>query len=634
MSEAARSPWEAVLRIVAAAAPQPWYPRLHAEKTGVSLDSINYLLEHLWLDGLLEKGGTTPETGGGVRLSPLGESVLRDPDALRRLRAGEPLKPNDRGGIVRAVLRQRHQPVITRLLLWTNILWFGYGLYLAQSRHNAARAFLNGARAANLAWHQTGSVSPDDLIHGDWWRLLSCCFVHFGLLHLACNMYGVYAIGRGVEQMWNRWRYLAIYLLSGFSGSCLALAYGPGTMDGTPPHFEMTQLAGASGALCGLLGAELVWLLLNGRFLPRRVVRRWWWGMGLNLLLLIGFSAMANVSALGHFGGMAVGAAAALLLSVQRFGPAGWRWLTLLPLAAIPWLGVEMIQRQRVVNLLWQHAEESDYKHVYQGRLDAAERVERAYDRVVQANPKLSAVKKLAEIQRASELRAALEADLDRPGQYRSPEVAKSLESDREKNGMQLAKLKQVEEKLLPLVAKEVTEKAETEKARLQRQAEEEKRKAEEEKQRLKREAEEAKEETAFVQKFGSRMKQTTAAAEKVLAQQLQPLLDQVPEKREPRAIGAARMALVEQRAALDRLIAELNARGEIGTERVETTRRVGRDYLVALDRLLGLSESRLLGGEAWTADEAAEWRKQKVTVEQRGSDWLDREKKPADGHD
>ncbi len=209
MSAEAMNPLEAVLRLIAAAAPQPWFPRQHAAKTGFPLERLHYLLELLWLDGLLQKGGGSPETGGGVLLSPAGEEVLRNPEALQRLRDGEPIRPDDRGGIVRTLLRQQTRPVLTRILLWANLIWFGYGLYLAHSRFQAGGAFLStfgqqnaaAALAQQSVLHQTGSVAPEDLIHGQWWRLLSCCFVHIGLLHLGFNMYGVYVIGprRGTD---------------------------------------------------------------------------------------------------------------------------------------------------------------------------------------------------------------------------------------------------------------------------------------------------------------------------------------------------------------------------------------------------------------------------------------------------
>ncbi len=280
---------------------------------------------------------------------------------------------------------------------------------------------------------------------------MSCCFVHIGLIHLACNLYGVYAIGRGAEQMWGRLRSLAIYLLSGFCGSCVTLAYGPGFVHGEPPQFVPALLAGASGALCGILGAEFVWLLLNGRFLPRRVVRRWWWGMIINLFLLAGFSAMANVSALAHGGGLFVGAAAAVLLNVQRFAPAVWGWLALLLLAALPWRGDELIQRQRTVSETWREAEESAYYADFKLRLATAYN---AHKEATDVTAKLTAGQRLSRVEHARKLYETIDADLARTD-YRSPEVIKSRQEARDKIARGLEKLTQLDAEIRPVAEEE-----------------------------------------------------------------------------------------------------------------------------------------------------------------------------------
>jgi membrane associated rhomboid family serine protease len=605
MNEDEMGPLEKLLRMIAAAAPQPWYPRQYAETTRFPLDVLLYYLEHLWLDGLLQKGDMS-EWSAGLLLSPAGEKVLREPESLRRLRDGEPLEPGDRGGIVRAVFRKPQRPVLTRLLLWANVLWFAWGFYLAQRPPlKAGRAFLATFEHANVAavnaqqavLHQTGAVMPDDLVHRQWWRLLSCCFVHIGLIHLACNMYGVYAIGRGAEQMWGRVRYLAIYLLSGFCGSCVALAYGPGAVRGEPPQFVPTLLAGASGALCGILGAEFVWLLLNGRFLPRRIVRRWWWGMVINLLLLGGFSAMANVSALAHGGGLAVGALAAVLLNVQRFSRARWRWLTLLPLAALPWAGYELIQRQRAVSEIWLEAE----KHAYQQ--DLSLRLGQALHEgaeVLKPAAGQSVERQLAATTHALQRLAALEADLPRPGEFRSKDVVAECEKDRATVAELLNDLRQREETLRPLAERE------------------EKRKEEEARQRAKREAEDEQEETAFTRKFWNRVGNTTTTAKKVFAEQAQPQFARKREDRDP----ATAKAIAEHRSALRLLAADLKAVGEYRSGTAENARRVGLDYVAAMDRLLKMAEDRL-AAEAWTQEEADAMKVQEVTAEQRQSDWL-----------
>ena len=155
MNENEMSPLEKVLRLIAAAAPQPWFPRRYAEQTRFPLDVLLYYLEHLWLDGLLRRGEATAE-GTGLHLSPAGEEVLRDPEMQRRLRDGDPLRPDDRGCVVRSVFRRPRRASLTRLLLWLNILWFGWGVYLAH-KVNAGRAFLSTFEQPNPS-----PPAPDD----------------------------------------------------------------------------------------------------------------------------------------------------------------------------------------------------------------------------------------------------------------------------------------------------------------------------------------------------------------------------------------------------------------------------------------------------------------------------------------
>ena len=82
--------------------------------------------------------------------------------------------------------------------------------------------------------------------NGEYYRLFTCMFLHIGIWHLACNMYSLYVIGREVESLFGKWKYLIIYILSGICGSVLSLAFSHNSVS-----------AGASGAIFGLLGALL-----------------------------------------------------------------------------------------------------------------------------------------------------------------------------------------------------------------------------------------------------------------------------------------------------------------------------------------------------------------------------------------
>lgn len=81
---------------------------------------------------------------------------------------------------------------------------------------------------------------------GEYYRLFTCMFLHIGLWHLLCNMYSLYIIGKEIENLYGKSKYLVIYVLSGLCGSILSLAFSHNTIS-----------AGASGAIFGLLGALL-----------------------------------------------------------------------------------------------------------------------------------------------------------------------------------------------------------------------------------------------------------------------------------------------------------------------------------------------------------------------------------------
>lgn len=89
---------------------------------------------------------------------------------------------------------------------------------------------------------------PYALGFGQYWRLLSSGFMHFGLLHIVFNMYALWVLGRDVEGALGSLRFTSLYLLSLLAGSATVVWF-------SSPE---SATAGASGAIFGLLGAELV----------------------------------------------------------------------------------------------------------------------------------------------------------------------------------------------------------------------------------------------------------------------------------------------------------------------------------------------------------------------------------------
>jgi rhomboid protease GluP len=359
--EAEESPLVAILRHCAAAAPEPWYPSAHARTTGIPRDSLDSPLERLRLGGLVELTPWTQGNGQGYRLTPQGEEVLHAPRQLNLLRAGRmperawndgdaaepgpgPLTTYDRGEIVRAGLDPFRGGFISRILLLANLAVFLYGVALAGDQ-GLLSDYLSGSSRNPKLWtlqHTLGALTGLDIVQGEWWKLMTACFVHFGWIHLACNLFGLYVLGPVVEQMWGRWRFLFIYLVSGLAGSCAMLWANPDTHG-----------AGASGALWGLMTSYPAWLFLNRRHLPGPIDPGFLRNLVVVFLVNIFISTMPGISAAAHFGGGAAGIVAAALANAERFSVGPVRWLAALGMALLPVVCVGALVREMQTDPQW-----------------------------------------------------------------------------------------------------------------------------------------------------------------------------------------------------------------------------------------------------------------------------------------
>lgn len=152
---------------------------------------------------------------------------------------------------------------------------------------------------------ELGGSYPPLTLGGEWWRLGSSLFLHFGILHLALNMLCLYQ-ARAVEPAFGRVGFLVIYLLAGLGGGIASLIASSGNV----------VSAGASGCVFGVYGAFGAKLVLHrDRFEPEAwmgTMRRL--GTFLVLNMVVGLTT-AGISVSAHVGGFIVGAAlgAALL---------------------------------------------------------------------------------------------------------------------------------------------------------------------------------------------------------------------------------------------------------------------------------------------------------------------------------
>lgn len=133
------------------------------------------------------------------------------------------------------------------------------------------------------------------------WRMITALFLHspVSFLHILFNMYALFIFGPILERGLGRWRFIALYLLSGLGGSIAVLYLAP-----------ESGVLGASGAIFGLFSAFFViQRRMGGNTLQMLIV------IGLNLA--IGF-IIPNISWQAHVGGLVVGALVALVFLRTR----------------------------------------------------------------------------------------------------------------------------------------------------------------------------------------------------------------------------------------------------------------------------------------------------------------------------
>lgn len=193
--------------------------------------------------------------------------------------------PRTKPALVTAINRARHggAPIVTYSILAICVV-----VYLLQQ-------VTGGVVTGALAYHPVLTATEP-------WRMLTSLFVHSqsSIFHILFNGYALWLFGRMLEPALGRWRFLALYLLSGLGGSAAVLWLSPNTW-----------VVGASGAVFGLFAAMFVIQRgLGGNATQLLIV------IGLNLV--VGFLPGSNISWQAHLGGLLVGALVAFVLMRTR----------------------------------------------------------------------------------------------------------------------------------------------------------------------------------------------------------------------------------------------------------------------------------------------------------------------------
>jgi len=149
------------------------------------------------------------------------------------------------------IIAQSPKVPVTVALVTINVCVFSATLI-------AGAEWLTPVGRMQIAW---GSNFGPYTTDGEWWRLFTSVFIHFGILHLALNMAALVIFGPLVERLYGSINYLLIFLFSGIAGSLSSLAWRPDV-----------NSAGASGAIYGILGALLAAQLRAGDSFPRDIL--------------------------------------------------------------------------------------------------------------------------------------------------------------------------------------------------------------------------------------------------------------------------------------------------------------------------------------------------------------------------
>lgn len=200
---------------------------------------------------------SNPSTGSGQRVQP----AAPPPD---RIALRLPSSP----------------PTVTYTILGLTILF-----YLLQMASN----FLTG-----YDWPLILGAKESSLIReGQIWRLITPILLHGSLWHIGFNMYALFSFGTGLERRFGHFRFLALYLLAGFSGNVLSFLFTDG------------YSVGSSTSIFGLIAAEGIFLYQNRKLFGEESKQAIGNVISVAVInLVIGFSSGGLIDNWGHIGGL------------------------------------------------------------------------------------------------------------------------------------------------------------------------------------------------------------------------------------------------------------------------------------------------------------------------------------------
>ena len=186
-------------------------------------------------------------------------------------------KKNEKNNDIASDIFKRKFPYITLGIILINFVLFMLMYLFGKGSYDSSTLIKFGALVKSYV--KSGQI----------YRLVTCAFLHVGVVHLLVNSYSLYVIGSQMESFLGKGKYLFVYLISALCGSLMSIV------------FQSDVSVGASGAIFGLLGSMLYfgynYRVFLGNVLKSQIIPI------LLLNLLIGFIT-PGIDNAAHVGGL------------------------------------------------------------------------------------------------------------------------------------------------------------------------------------------------------------------------------------------------------------------------------------------------------------------------------------------
>lgn len=169
-------------------------------------------------------------------------------------------------------------------------------------------SFSGNTESSEFMLNHGANFSPLVTEGHEYYRLVTCMFLHFGLQHLVNNMLVLIFLGDTLELIAGKVRYLLIYLVGGIAGNILSVIWSMRTGD-------YAVSAGASGAVFAVIGA-LIWIVVRNKGRIEEL-------SGRRLIFMAALSILQGLTSMGidnsaHIGGLAAGFLIAFVTGAGR----------------------------------------------------------------------------------------------------------------------------------------------------------------------------------------------------------------------------------------------------------------------------------------------------------------------------